>query len=425
MISMAKKMDNGGDPFKSAQDHLKSAVKILGMGDDTYEILRNVDEYVEVSIPVKMDNNKIKVFKGYRVHHNNVRGPYKGGIRFHPTVNVNEVKALASWMTWKCAVAGIPFGGAKGGIVCNPKEMSKNELEKLSRGYINALGDFIGPDRDIPAPDVYTGPQVMAWMMDEYSKKKGANVPGVITGKPVEVFGSEGREDATGMGVSIVTREFLKHTNKDPKEMTAAIQGYGNLGHVVAEQYYKMGMKVIAVSDSHGGIYNKDGLDPKQVLQHKNKKGTVVGLKGAKRISNEKLLEMKCDILVPAALGEVITTKNADRVKAKIIIEGANGPLTTGADRTLKMKKVMIVPDILANAGGVTVSYFEWVQNRSNSYWLKNVVNENLDMVMSRAFRDVVDMAGKHKVDLRTGAYILAVKRVAQTLGKRGRVCRM
>jgi glutamate dehydrogenase len=408
------------NPFESAQKQLKKAIDVLKMGDDVYEVLKEVQEYLEVSIPVRMDNGKIRVFKGYRVHHNNARGPYKGGIRFHPDVNLDEVKALASWMTWKCAVVGIPYGGAKGGVVCNPKEMSQGELERLSRGYIRALGDFIGPEKDIPAPDVYTNAQIMAWMMDEFSKRKGYNVPGVITGKPVSVFGSEGREEATGYGMYFVTREILRHFKFDPKKMTAAIQGYGNLGHVIADLYYKMGIKVIAVSDSKGGIYNPNGLIPSEVMAHKEKTGSVVGLKGTKQITNDELLAMKCDILAPCALENVLTKENAGKVQAKFVIEGANGPTTPEADEILDKKKVVVVPDILANAGGVTVSYFEWVQNLMNYYWSKEEVNEKLDKIMTKATKEVIEMSEKYKVNMRTGAYILAVQRVAEAMKLRG-----
>jgi glutamate dehydrogenase/leucine dehydrogenase len=417
--------ENAGkvDPFESAQKQLKKAIDVLKMGDDIYEVLKEIDEYLEVAIPVRMDNGKIRTFKGYRVHHSNIRGPYKGGIRFHPGVNVSEVKALASWMTWKCAVMGIPYGGAKGGVICNPKEMSEGELERLSRGYIRALGDFIGPEKDIPAPDVYTTPKIMAWMMDEFSRRKGFNVPGVITGKPVDSFGSEGRDEATGYGLTIATREVLKYLKLDPKKMTAAIQGYGNLGHVVADIYSKMGIKVVAASDSKGGIYNPQGLNPAEVMAHKEKTDSVVGLRGARQITNEDLLAMKCDILVPCALENVITRENAGKVQARIIMEGANGPTTPDADEILEKKGVLVVPDILANAGGVTVSYFEWVQNSMNYYWSKEEVNEKLDKLMTRACKSVCEIRDKYKVDMRTAAYILAVKRVAETIKWRGIGC--
>jgi glutamate dehydrogenase/leucine dehydrogenase len=411
------------DPFESAQKQLKKAIDVLKMGDDIYEILKEIDEYLEVAIPVRMDNGKIRTFKGYRVHHSNIRGPYKGGIRFHPDVNVSEVKALASWMTWKCAVVGIPYGGAKGGVICDPKKMSECELEKLSRGYIRVLGDFIGPEKDIPAPDVYTTPKIMAWMMDEFSKRKGYNVPGVITGKPVDAYGSEGRDEATGYGHAIVTRELLKYLKLDPKKMTAAIQGYGNLGHVVADMYTKMGIKVIAASDSQGGVYNPQGLKPAEIMAHKDKTGSVVGLKGAKAITNDDILVMKCDILAPCALENVITGENAPKIQAKFVIEGANGPTTPEADGILFKKGTMVVPDILANAGGVTASYFEWVQNLANYYWSKEEVNEKLDRLMTKAFKSVAEIKEKYKVDMRVAAYILAVKRVAETMKWRGMGC--
>ena len=408
------------DPFICAQTQLKKAIDKLKMGDDVYEVLKEVKEYIEVSIPVKMDNGKIKVFKGYRSHHNNSRGPYKGGIRYHPDVSVNEVKALSSWMTWKCAVVGIPLGGAKGGIICNPKEMSARELEKLSKGYVKAIGDFIGPEKDIPAPDVYTTPQIMIWMMEEFSKRKGYNVPGVITGKPVEAFGSLGRKEATGRGMSFVTRDLLKYLDMDPRVVTVAIQGYGNLGHVAAELYYEAGMKVIAVSDSKGGIYNEKGLNPKNVMAHKKKTGSVVGLTGTKKISNKEIMELKCDILAPCALENVITDENVHKIKAKIVMEGANGPTTPEADEILFKKGIIVVPDILANAGGVTVSYFEWIQNRMNYYWSEAEVNQKLDSIMTKAFKSVIAIKEKYKVDMRTAAYMLAVKSVAEIMKLKG-----
>ena len=408
------------DPFVCVQKQLKKAIDVLKMGDDIYEVLKEPKEYFEVSVPVVMDKGKVRVFKGYRVHHNNVLGPYKGGIRFHPDVDVNEVKALASWMTWKCSLVGLPYGGAKGGVICNPKEMSERELERLSRGYIRGLRDFVGPEKDIPAPDVYTNPQIMAWMMDEFSRIKGDNVPGVITGKPVQVFGSEGRDEATGMGLVYVTREVLEYLKLNPKETTAVIQGYGNLGHVVAERYAEMGIKVVAVSDSKGGIHKEDGMDPHEVLAHKDKTGSVVGLKGTKKITNEQLLEMECDILAPCALENVITDKNANRIKARIVVEGANGPTTPEADEILHKKKILVIPDILANAGGVTVSYFEWVQNRMNFYWPRDEVNEKMDCIMTNAFQRTVEVMEKYKTDMRTAAYILAVKRVAEVMKLRG-----
>jgi glutamate dehydrogenase len=408
------------DPFESCQKQLKRAIDVLKMGDDVYEVLKEPKEYFEVSVPVMMDNGKVRVFRGYRVHHNNVLGPYKGGIRFHPDVDVNEVKALASWMTWKCSLVGLPYGGAKGGVICNPKEMSERELERLARGYVRGLRDFVGPEKDIPAPDVYTNPQIMAWMMDEFSRIQGHNVPGVITGKPVQVFGSEGRDEATGNGLAFVTREVLNYLKIDPENATAVIQGYGNLGHVVADRYTEMHIKVIAVSDSRGGVYNPKGLDSHEVLMHKNKTGSVVGLKGTRKITNEQLLEMECDILAPCALENVITDKNANRIKARIVIEGANGPTTPDAEKILNKKKIIVVPDILANAGGVTVSYFEWVQNRMNFYWSRDEVNEKLDSIMTNAFCRTVEVMEKYRVDMRTAAYMLAVKRVAEAMKLRG-----
>ncbi|MCD6590606.1 MAG: Glu/Leu/Phe/Val dehydrogenase [Candidatus Aenigmarchaeota archaeon] len=408
------------NPFKNAQKQFKTALDILELGDDIYEILKEPKEMMEVSIPVRMDNGKIKVFKGYRVRHNDARGPTKGGIRFHPHVTLDEIKALATWMTWKCAVVGIPYGGAKGGVICDPKKMSKGELEQLSRGYIRAIANFIGPEKDIPAPDVYTNPQIMAWMMDEFSKLKGYNVPSVITGKPPEVFGSKGRGEATGNGMAFITREVLKHLKMRPKKTNAAIQGYGKLGHILAYRYAEMGIKVIAVSDSHGGIYSSRGLNPVKVYEHKKKTGSVVDFPGTKTITNEELLELKCDVLAPCALENQITARNADKINAKVVVEGANGPTTPEADEILNEKNTFVVPDILANAGGVTVSYFEWAQNRQGCYWQEDEVNAKLDRIMTRAFWESVKTTEKYKVTMRTGTHILAIKRVADAMKLRG-----
>ncbi len=413
-------VEKNADPFSMALQQLEAAIKHIDIDPNIYEILKYPKRVLNVFIPVRMDNGKIKVFEGFRSQHNDVRGPMKGGIRYHPNVSLSEVKALSAWMTWKCAVVGIPYGGAKGGIICNPKEMSKGELERLTRGYVRAIADYIGPEKDIPAPDVYTDAQVMAWIMDEFSKIKGYNAPGVTTGKPVILGGSEGREEATGVGLVFITRETLKYFKVDPKKSTAVIQGYGNLGHVVAQMFYDMGIKVIAVSDSQGGIYDPKGMDPKKILAHKEKTETVVGLPGTKKITNEELLETKCDILVPAALENQITKENAGRINAKFIIEGANGPTSPEADAILDKKGVIVVPDVLANAGGVTVSYFEWVQNLQNYYWDKEEVNERLDRLMTKAFYKVAETAKKHKVNMRTAAYILAINSVADAIKLRG-----
>lgn len=410
----------GKNPYENALEQLKEATDFLKLDSRTCNLLSGHQNIVKVNIPVRMDSGKRGVFHGYRVQHNNVLGPYKGGVRYHPDVTLEEVKALSMWMTWKCAIAGIPFGGSKGGVVCSPKEMSQGELERLSRGYIRAIAKHIGPWRDIPAPDVYTNAQVMAWYMDEYSRIMGYNVPAVVTGKPVEVFGSQGRDRATGCGLAYILHETMKHLRMSPKRATVAIQGYGNLGHVVAEDLYHQGIRVVAVSDSRGGIYNPKGLDPHEILPHKEKTGSVTGLKGSRDITNEDLLEMDVDILVPSAIENVITGENARYVKAKVVVEGANGPTTPEADRILERNGILVVPDVLANAGGVVVSYFEWCQNLRNYYWELDKVQERLKAIMVRAFWEVEKAMEKHGVNMRTAAYLLAVEKVANAMKLRG-----
>jgi glutamate dehydrogenase (NAD(P)+) len=408
------------NPFKIAQFQLDEAAKLLKLDSGTHEMLRWPMRELRVTIPVKMDDGTIKVFQGFRVQYNDSRGPTKGGIRWHPDETIDTVRALAAWMTWKTSVVDIPYGGGKGGIICNPKEMSEGEKERLARGYIRALGRFIGPKKDIPAPDVYTTPQIMAWMMDEYSKLTGYNTPGVITGKPLNVGGSLGRGDATAKGGMFVLREAAYINDIDLSKATVAIQGYGNAGqfaHFLAEEMF--GSKVIAISDSKGGILNKSGLKAKKSIDAKLKKGTVVKLDGDK-ISNEELLELDIDVLIPAALENVITEKNASKIKAKISVELANGPTTPEADKILHDNNCYVIPDFLANAGGVTVSYFEWVQNEAGYYWpLERVYNE-LDDHMTKAFHAVHDMRAKEKVHNRLAAYMVAVKRVADAMKVRG-----
>lgn len=409
------------NPFVVAQKQLDICAEKLKLDREVHAVLREPMRIMQVSIPVKMDNGKVKTFQGFRVQYNDARGPTKGGIRFHPEETIDTVKALAAWMTWKCAIVDVPYGGGKGGVVCNSKEMSEGELERLSRGYIRAINYFIGPERDIPAPDVYTTPQIMAWMMDEYSKLKGYNVPGMITGKPIPLGGSLGRGDATARGGMYALKEAAKYLNIDLKKATVAVQGYGNAGQFAAQLATEMfGSNVVAVSDSKGGIYNEKGLDWKAVLEHKKKTGSVTGFKGAKEITNEGLLELNVDVLIPAALENVITEKNAGRIKAKIILELANGPTTPEADKILHRNKIFVIPDFLANAGGVTVSYFEWVQNLYGYYWTEKEVHEKLEAKMVKAFRDVIEMAEKYKVDNRTAAYMVSVNRVAEAMKLRG-----
>jgi len=408
------------NPFKIAQEQLDMAAKLLKLDPAVHSLLREPKRVLEVTFPVRMDNGQVKIFKGFRVQYNDARGPCKGGIRFHPQETIDTVKALAAWMTWKTACVNIPLGGGKGGVICNPKEMSRGELERLSRAYIDAIGMIIGPELDIPAPDVYTDPQIMAWMVDEFAKIRGHNTPGVITGKPIALGGSQGRGDATARGAAYTIREASKRLNIPLKGASVAIQGYGNAGSNAAIILHEMGARIIAVSDSKGGILNEKGLDANAVLQHKQKTGSVVGFAGAKAITNDSLLEEQCDILVPAALENVITAKNASRIRAKIVAEAANGPTTPEADEILFKNKIFHIPDFLCNAGGVTVSYFEWVQNTYGLYWPVDEVHDRLDKIMTKAFNDVYDMHVKQNVNMRMSAYMLSVQRVAEAMKLRG-----
>ncbi len=409
------------NPFRIAQEQLDEAAKLLKLDPATHAMLREPMRELHVLIPVRMDDGRVEVFKGFRVQYNDARGPTKGGIRFHPEETIDTVRALAAWMTWKTAVVDLPYGGGKGGVVCNPKEMSPRELEQLSRGYIRALGEFIGPEKDIPAPDVYTDPQIMAWMMDEFSKLRGYNTPGVITGKPIPLGGSLGRGDATARGGIYTVREAAKHLGIDLQGATVAVQGYGNAGYHAARLSKEVfGAKIVAVSDSKGGIYCEAGLDPDAVLQHKRETGSVVDFPGTEPITNEELLELEVTLLWPAALENVITEENADRIKAKIVAEAANGPTTPEADHILHERGVFVIPDFLCNAGGVTVSYFEWVQNQSGYYWPLEEVHRQLDAKMTKAFHDVLEMHLQKKVHMRLAAYLVAVQRVAEAMKLRG-----
>jgi len=404
-----------------SQAQLDEVAGILNLEPSIYAILREPMRELHVSIPVKMDDGQTKVFKGFRVQHNNARGPFKGGIRFHPEETIDVVRALATWMTWKCAVVDIPFGGGKGGVICNPKEMSSGELERLSRGYIDAIWEFIGPDRDIPAPDVYTDPQIMGWMMDEYSKLRGYYIPEVITGKPVAIGGSLGRDDATARGGVYTIIEAAKHLDIDLSTATVAVQGYGNAGSNAAILMRELvGAKIVAISDSKGGIYNKQGLDPHQVLQHKIETGSVTNFSQAENVSNGELLELSVDILCSAGLETVLTEKNAPRVRAKIVAELANGPTTPEADKVLYHNGVFVIPDFLCNAGGVTVSYFEWVQCLNRYYWDEEEVHQRLEQKMTKAFQTVLAESLKRKVSMRLAAHIIAVTRVTEAMKLRG-----
>jgi glutamate dehydrogenase (NAD(P)+) len=409
------------NPFEIAQRQLDEAAEVLKLEPGIHALLREPLRELHVTLPVKMDDGSVKVFKGFRVQYNDARGPTKGGIRFHPAETIDTVRALAAWMTWKTAVVDIPLGGGKGGIICNPKEMSPAELERLSRAYIRQVGRVLGEEVDIPAPDVYTNPQIMAWMMDEYSFIRGYNVPGVITGKPIPLGGSAGRGDATARGGMFCTREAGKVLGIELKGATTAIQGYGNAGqfaHLLGEEL--LGLKVVAVSDSRGGILNPDGLEAKAVVSYKNTTGAVKGFPGAKEISNEELLELDVVVLVPAALENQIGDWNAASIKAKIVAELANGPTTPEADEILHKNGVYVIPDFLCNAGGVTVSYFEQVQNAYDYYWDEETVHQRLDQKMTAAFHAVHEMAHKHKVHNRLAAYLVAVNRVAEVVRLRG-----
>ncbi len=409
------------DPFRVALKQLDEAAGIIKLDKGLQEVLSNPKRVLTVSLPIRMDNGEIRVFTGFRSQHNDARGPYKGGIRYHPQVTLEEVKALSMWMTWKCAIANIPYGGGKGGIICNPKEMSNGELERLTRRYAYAIVDIIGPHTDIPAPDVYTGGKEMGWIMDTYSALKGNYVqPEVITGKPIAIGGSLGRNEATGRGLALTVREAAKKLNISMKETTMAVEGYGNAGQFASQFVQEQGAKLIAASDSRGGIHNKNGIDVSELRKHKENTGSVVDFPGSSSISNEELLELECTILIPAALENQITSKNAGKVKAKIVAEAANGPTIPEADEVLYNNKILIIPDILANGGGVTVSYFEWLQNLRRDYWTEHEVNERLDRNITKAFLDVYDTSEKYSVDMRKASTVLAVNRVIEAIRIRG-----
>jgi glutamate dehydrogenase (NAD(P)+) len=399
-----------------ALEQLEIAAGKLDLDPGLHAMLASPKRSLIVSITVKMDDGRICVFSGCRVQHWDARGPFKGGIRYHPNVSLDEVTALSMWMTWKCAVVDIPYGGAKGGVCCNPKEMSKGELERMTRRYTSLLFDFIGPYRDVPAPDVYTDSQTMAWIMDTYSQIRGYSVPECVTGKPLSIGGSEGRSEATSLGVVVCAREAAKQIGVNLKGATVAVQGYGNVGWNAAKIAYDLGSKIVAVSDSAGGIYSPGGLNPYDVAKHKSKTGSVVNYKGTDNITNKEILETKCDILIPAALESQITKANADKIKAKIVSEGANGPTTPEADKALHEKGIVLVPDILANSGGVATSYFEWVQNLTREHWTLEEVNRTLEGKMVKAFNDVHKIATREKSDMRTAALMLGVGRVAEAI---------
>ena len=413
-------MNKEESPYQMALRQFDEAVKYLKLKRGIVEYLRYPKRELTVNFPVKMDDGSVKIFTGYRVHHNIVLGPAKGGIRYHPDVTLDEVRALAMWMTWKCAVAGLPYGGSKGGVVCNPKEMSLQELENLTRRYTTEISIMIGPEIDIPAPDMGTNAQVMAWLMDTYSMHKGYSVLPVVTGKPVSIGGSLGRAEATGRGVTIITREACKRLGIPLEGATAVVQGYGKVGAVAAYLLHDAGCKIIATCDTRGCIYNPDGFDARDVRRFKRETGSVVGYPGTETISQDEFWELPCDILIPAAMERQITTENAPRIQAKLIVEGANGPTTPDADKILRERGVFVVPDILANAGGVTVSYCEWVQGLQSFFWSEEEINRKLEAIMTKSFAEVWAVAQEKGIDMRTAALVRAIDRVAEAIYIRG-----
>ena len=406
--------------WEMAQKQVDKVAEILNLEDWIHKKIRECRRVLIVSIPVIMDDGHVEVFEGYRVQHNTARGPAKGGIRYHPEVTLDEIKALAMWMTWKCALLDLPFGGGKGGVRCNPKTMSKKEIERLTRRYTAEILPFIGPEKDIPAPDVYTNPEVMAWIMDTYSVNKGYAVPGVVTGKPIEIGGSYGRNEATGRGVYFCILNALKYLNLSPEGIKVAIQGFGNAGSVCAKLLYKEGCKIVAVSDLKGGIYNSKGINIEKLIKIKEETGTILNYKDGDKITKEELLTLEVDVLVPSALENQINERNADKIRAKIIAEAANGPSTPEADEILEEKNVFIIPDILANAGGVVVSYFEWVQALQAFFWSEGEVNLKLRERMEKTFWKVVDLRESKKIGMRMSAYVIGVGKVAEATRLRG-----
>jgi len=408
------------NPFESMMSRFDRAAQLLDLDPDLYAVLRCPTRELKVYIPTRMDSGRIQVFEGFRVQHNFARGPAKGGIRYAPDVNLDEVRALAAWMTWKCAVVNVPFGGAKGGIICDPAQMSTGELERMTRRYAAELLDFIGPEKDVPAPDMNTNEQTMAWIMDTYSMHARHTVTAVVTGKPIDLGGSSGRREATGRGVLFVVNEAIKRFKMTPTETRVVVQGSGNVGGIGARLLHEAGYKVVAISDIHGGIYNPNGINIPEALKYLGETRSFEDYPGVEFVGNRELLELECDVLVPAATENQITSQNADRLKCKVLAEGANGPTTAAADRILHDKGVFVIPDILANAGGVTVSYFEWVQDRMGYFWREDVVNQRLQDTMVASFNDLCRYADAHSVDTRTAAYMLAIDRVAYDTRMRG-----
>ena len=411
---------NEENPFEAMMSRFDRAAELLDLEPGIYKILRHAEKEIKISIPVTMDNGDVEVYTGYRVLYNTSRGPAKGGIRFDLNVSQDEVKALAAWMTWKCAVVNLPFGGAKGGVICDPLQMSVGELERLTRRYTAGIINTLGPDSDVPAPDVNTNERVMAWVMDTYSMHVRHTVTAVVTGKPVEMGGSLGRREATGRGCMFVTREALRHLGMPIAGATVAVQGFGNVGSVASDLLAKQGCKIVAIGDRTGGYYNAQGVDVANAIDYVRAHKTLERFGGGDSITNEELLTLDVDVLLPAALENVITSKNAVRIRARVICEGANGPTTAGADSILDEKGVFVIPDILANAGGVTVSYFEWVQDRGGYFWTEDTVNSRLEDIMTKGFQAVLDLSRQHKVNMRTAAYMLSISRVATVHKLRG-----
>jgi len=409
-----------GSALESALRQLDDAARVMELDPGVHEVLSHPRRALEVAIPVKMDDGTIQVFTGYRVHHNTSRGPSKGGIRYHPSVTLDEVKALAMWMTWKCAVVGIPFGGAKGGVIVEPRKLSKGELQRMTRRYAYEILPLIGPERDIPAPDLGTNEQIMAWIMDTYSTREGYSVPGVVTGKPLSIGGSAGRSMATARGVMYVTLATLKHLGMSVEEARIVVQGFGNVGGGTVELLHQQGCRIVGVSDVQGGVHNPEGLSPLGLRAHEEQYGTIAGYEGGEKVTNEELLELPCDVLIPAAIEGQLTRANADRIRASVIVEAANGPTVPEADEIFEERGILVVPDILANAGGVTVSYFEWVQDIQAYYWSEDEVNDRLRQIMEKSYVDVLNVAEERKVSMRTSATILGVGRVAEAHITRG-----
>jgi glutamate dehydrogenase (NAD(P)+) len=420
LLEATASVDQEINPWESAAHRFDEAAELLKLDDGMRKVLRQPAMELTVNIPVVLDDGRIEVFTGYRVQHSIARGPAKGGVRFAPDVSIDEVRALAAWMTWKCAVVNIPFGGGKGGVICEPQLLSEGELERITRRYTAEICEFIGPERDVPAPDVNTNDQTMAWIMDTYSMHKRHTVTAVVTGKPLELGGSLGRPEATGRGCMIVTTQAMKRFGLVPENTRVIIQGFGNVGGMAARLMTRQGFKIISIVEYDGAVYNPHGLDIDALMKHRRETGSIRGFSNAEEVNKDEALLMDCDVLIPAARENVITSSNADRIRAKILCEGANGPTTFVADSILAEKKVFVIPDILANAGGVTVSYFEWVQDRQGYFWSEAQVNERLEEIMIASFNDVIGYAEKHAVNNRTAAYMLALDRVALAIRRRG-----